>query len=167
MEVSFNKFRLSRLNIFLVDFRQAHTFATYILKKKLHDVKGERAKSKLVHLAFNTSLIVSYSRPFHKSNERDGLSRVWLRDATNEVLSDTEKSLHTKILKLRDQTFAHSDAVAHEIPGFDYSGKSVQFYKLAFAPLSKDETRTLKTILMKWIDYLEIERSVLKQTLLR
>ena len=53
------------------DFKQAQRFARYILRRKLHDVRNPHAVAKLVHLAFNTSLIVAYCRPFHKGN--DGL----------------------------------------------------------------------------------------------
>jgi hypothetical protein len=59
--------QLTRLNIFLSDFRQSHKFAAHILEKRLHDKRTELKK--LVHQAFNTSLIVSYSRPFKLSNE--------------------------------------------------------------------------------------------------
>jgi hypothetical protein len=55
------QFRLSRLNLFLMDFRDAQKFASYILRRKLHAVKNERAVAKVVHLAFNTSLVVAYS----------------------------------------------------------------------------------------------------------
>jgi hypothetical protein len=66
---STHQYRLSRLNIFLFDFRQAHGFAWCILRRKLHSVKDPQAVAKLIHLAFNTSLVVAYSRPFHDSND--------------------------------------------------------------------------------------------------
>src|SRR6266404_6741087 len=119
--------RLSRLNIFLFDFQQARRFAEYILVKKLHAVKGSQAKAKLVHLAFNTSMIVSYSRPFHKSNEGPGLPKVWLRQFVGGVLNDAEEKLHTKIINKRDKVFAHSDAEEHEFAGLSYSSSLVKF----------------------------------------
>lgn len=153
-----DEFRLSRLNIFLFDFNQARRFSGYILRKKLHAVKNPHAKAKLVHAAFNTSLIVSYSRPFHKSNDTAGL-RVSLRDSVNRILDAPEQSLHSKIIKMRDQTFAHSDAESHEIKGFNYDGSTVQIYKFAFEPLTRDETRLLSTMIKKWIEYVEKLRS--------
>jgi rubrerythrin len=156
-----HQFRLSRLNIFLFDFRQAQRFARYILRKKLHSVKDPQAVAKLIHLAFNTSLIVAYSRPFHKSN--DGLNaKVSLRDAVNGFLDAHEQILHHKIINLRDQTFAHSDSASHEIEGFNYDGTTVQFYKVAFEALTREETRLLGTMIGKWINHLEEQRAQLK-----
>jgi len=160
-----DQFRLSRLNIFLFDFNQARRFAGYILRRKLHGVKNPQAIAKLVHSAFNTSLIVSYSRPFHKSNDTAGLC-VSLRDAVQTVLTDRDDiALHRKIVIMRDQTFAHSDAESHEIKGFNYDGSTVQIYKFAFEPLTRDETRLLSTMIRRWIAYVEQLRSEMKQAI--
>ena len=35
------QFRLSRLNLFLMDFRNAQKFAHYIIRRKLHTVKND------------------------------------------------------------------------------------------------------------------------------
>lgn len=154
-EASDHEIRASRLNIYLFDFRQARNFADYILNKRLHEVKDPQAKAKLVHLAFNTSLIVSYSRPFHLSNEGEGLRRVSLRQQVSDVLDDTESVLHARAIHKRDQALAHSDATAHEIEGINYSGRTVPFYKSAFDPLTRDETRVLRGMVRKWIKHLE------------
>jgi hypothetical protein len=154
-----DQFRLSRLNIFLFDFNQARRFSGYILRKKLHAVKNPQAKAKLVHAAFNTSLIVSYSRPFHKSNDTAGLC-VSLREAVQAVLSEGDEiALHHRVIDKRDRVFAHSDAAAHEIKGFNYDGSTVQIYKTAFEPLTRDETRLLSTMILKWIAHVEKLRS--------
>jgi hypothetical protein len=50
-----------QLSRFLNDLRQSREFAEFILQRKWRD---KSPKSRLVHLAFNTSLIVSYCRPF-------------------------------------------------------------------------------------------------------
>ena len=122
MPTTGHQFRLSRLNIFLFDFRQAQRFAQYILRRKLHSVKNPQAVAKLIHLAFNTSLIVAYSRPFHGSNDGQKV-KVSLREAVSAVLDTaSEQALHRKVIDVRDQTFAHSDAAAHEIEGFNYEG---------------------------------------------
>lgn len=157
-----DEFRLSRLNIFLFDFNQARRFSGYIRRRNLHAVKNPHAKAKLVHAAFNTSLIVSYSRPFHKSNDTIG-KPVSLSKAVQAVLSYDEKALHDRIIDKRDRVFAHSDAAAHEIKGFNYDGSTVQIYNTAFEPLTCDETRLLSTMIKKWINYVETLRSDLKQ----
>lgn len=130
-------------------------------------MKNPQAVSQLVHLAFNTSLIVSYSRPFHDSNDAidNGRKvRVSLRKAVESVLdAASEQSLHKKITSMRDQAFAHSDAAADEFEGFNYGASTVQVHKLAFDPISRDETLLLRTMIGKWIDYLEAQRSELKE----
>lgn len=160
------QFRLSRLNLFLMDFRDAQKFARYIIRRKFHTVKNERAVAKLVHLAFNTSLVVAYSRPFHKSNDeiRDGKKvKVWLRDAVDSILDTAaERALHDKIIKLRDETFAHSDSAAREIEGFNYEGNTVLFYKAPVEVITREETRQLGRMIEKWITHLEHQRAEMK-----
>ncbi len=157
------QFRLSRLNIFLFDFRQARRLVRYILRRKLHGVKNPQAVSKLIHISFNTSLVVAYSRPFHKSN--DGVNvRVSLSDTVDVILeTPVEQALHRKVIDMRDQAFAHSDAAAHEIEGFNYDGATVQLYKIAFEPLTREETLLLSRMIEKWVTYLEKQRSELKK----
>jgi hypothetical protein len=115
-----------------------------------------------VHSAFNTSLIVSYSRPFHKSNDTAGL-RVSLRKAVQTVLTDDENALHRSVIDKRDRVFAHSDAAAHEIDRYNYDGSTVQIYKAAFEPLTRAETRLLSSMIKKWIEYVEQLRSGLER----
>ena len=158
-----SELRVSRLNIFLFDFRQAREFAQYILKKRLHSIKTPTAKAKLVHLAFNTSLIISYARPFRKSNEPQGLSRVALTTSIG-FLEKKEKALHAQVMSKRDQAFAHSDALSHEIAGFNYESKSkLKLYKSAFDPLPIEETLLLRRIIDKWISHIESLRTAAKQ----
>jgi hypothetical protein len=156
--------RRSRVNIFLGDFEQAREFADYILSKRLHDVKGPYAKAKLVHLALNTSLIVSYSRPFHKSNEGAGLPRASLRQLVDGLLSGDERALHEKVIDKRDQALVHSDAAAHEFEGVNYDGRGMLFYKSAFMPLTKAESQVLRRMIKKWIKYLEELKARWKNT---
>ena len=148
--------RRSRLNIFLSDFREARRFANYIVNRDLDKSKDAQSKTHLIHLAFNTSLIVSYSRPFHKSNDRNGEPGVSLdKTHMSTVLDGHEQILHSDIIRKRDEAFAHSDSVSHEFEGGDYSGRRAMFYKPARAPLTKEETQALKRMIKKWIEYLE------------
>lgn len=156
--------RLSRLNIFLSDFHQARRFADYILRRDLHRFKDPYSKSKLIHLAFNTSLIISYSRPFHGSNDQKGSAKVSLKAHVVAVLDADECALHNRIIAKRDQAFAHSDSIAHEMGGIDYSGRNVMLYKIACDPLTKDETQKLRRMIRKWIEHLEELRAQAKQS---
>jgi hypothetical protein len=148
--------RLSRLNIFLADFHEARRFADYILTRDLHKFDDPQSKKRLVHLAFNTSLIVTYCRPFHRSNDQKGAPKVSLtKGHLATVLDSCENDFHSRIIAKRDQAFAHSDSIAAEIEGWDYSGKIVMFYNFARDPLTKEETQTLRGMTKKWIEHLE------------
>lgn len=119
------KIRRSRLNIYLGDFYEARRFANYILNRNLHKSNDHESMTRLKHLAFNTSLIVSYCRPFHKSNDQDGKPKVKLgKTDVAAVLDAYESDLHNSVLDKRDRAFAHSDSIAHEIQGWDYSGRA-------------------------------------------
>src|SRR6185295_7173292 len=64
------KWRLPRLYIYRQDFRDALSFAAYILDNHFHTKKSE--KQQLVHQALNTSLIMAYSRPFTGNKDLNG-----------------------------------------------------------------------------------------------
>lgn len=151
--------RLPRLSIYLFDLRDAQNFAAYILKHSLHDKKTELRQ--LQHLAFNTSLIISYSRPFKGSNNFTGKDKSSLEGCEREVLKKGEVELHSRIIGLRDRAFAHSDARSHPFEGLDYS-KSVAFYR-TIEILDKSETEQLKIIIGKWIRFLKEEKFKLKK----
>src|SRR5712691_540748 len=102
------QWRLPRFYIYRNDFHQARRFASYILN---HKQKTELQK--LVHLAFNTSLIISYSRPFHCNKNFKGQPKSSLREHISEILNEAELELHSQILVMRDTVYAHSDARPH------------------------------------------------------
>lgn len=154
------QWRLPRLYIYLRDFHQARKFGAYILNQGLHDKKTELKQ--LVHLAFNTSLIISYSRPFHCNKNLEGQPKSSLREHTSEVLNEAEVEIHTRVLAMRDTAYAHSDARSHLIEGFDYR----KYFALmrTIETLDKSATGKLKIIIEKWIRYLEAEKSKLKKS---
>ena len=59
--------------------------------------------------ALNTSLIISYSRPFTR-NDGQSSAIPSLPSRTLKYYNKKEAELHNKILKLRNRAFAHSDA---------------------------------------------------------
>lgn len=153
-----NPIQITRLLISLTDFRQSRKFVVYILEKRLHDKKAEQ--SKLVHLAFNTSLIISYARPFKKSNELPGKGTSSLKRYVSAVLDADETKLHEKVINKRDTIYGHSDASSHLIKGWNYEGKGLKFmFDPFFTTLSKAETEQLKAMINKWIAYLVKEKS--------
>lgn len=161
LAASSNQFRLSRLNIFLFDFKQASRFARYILERKWPKVMKPQSTLGLVRMAFNTSLIISYSRPFHGSRDGAGLPDARLNPDV-AVLNDTERTFHQKVFDKRDQAYAHSDAIEHEFEELNYSGSMIQLYK-HIEPLTIDEARMLRGMTGKWIDHVESLRTSAKQ----
>lgn len=149
-----------RLSIFIGDFKQARRFASFILQQKFH-TKTHTDLRELKHLAFNTSLVISYSRPF-SSNRDLGNGKSSLKDLVSTVLDEKEVSLHKRVLELRDTAYGHSDARSHLLPQIDYTKPGFKFMKYAFTPLSHDETRRLNSMIGKWLAYLEGERARLK-----
>lgn len=150
--------QLPRLYIYMNDFRQSRRFAGHILDKRLHDKKSEQ--SKLVHQAFNTSLIISYARPFGTNRNFEGQGKSSLKKYVTDVLNEDEIELHNRVIAMRDTTYAHSDARSHLIEGFDYSKYAA--IMMLIQPLDKSSTSKLKTMIDKWIKYLEAEKSKLK-----
>lgn len=157
------KWQLPRLYISLNDLRDARRFADYILKRGLHDKKTELRK--LEHLAFNTSLIVSYSRPFKSSHNFKGQGKSSLDGCEDKVLAEEELELHRRILTLRDQAYTPSDPRSDLFDGFDYF-RYVELFR-TIEVLDKSTTLQLTLIIGKWVSYLEAEKSKLKKSLTR
>ncbi len=154
------KWLLPRWMIDLGDFKQAREFAAHILKRKWQQNLDEPPVRKLEHRAFNTSLIVSYARPFHYNRTFKGAPKSSLRKHVLEVLNAAEIRLHKRVLELRDTVVAHSDGVALKVLNMG-SGTLMSPVK----NLSESEVRLLKGMTKKWIDYLGIERSDLRRRL--
>jgi hypothetical protein len=159
------KWLLPRLHIDWLDFLQARRFAGYIIKQRLHDKKKTepaRARQQLVHLAFNTSLIISYSRPFHWNKNFRGQPDSSLRKEVSKVLQEPhEAELHAKVLSLRDSAYAHSAARSQLIEGLDYGNDFALTRSIEM--LDRPTTEKLRIIIEKWISYLEAEKTYLKR----
>src|SRR6266446_1254832 len=153
------EWRLPRLYIYLNDFSEARKFASHILEERLHDKKKTaraRERQELAHLAFNTSLIISYARPFKRSHNFKGQAKSSLQDFIREVLNHEELELHKRVIAMRDTSYAHSDASSHLIEGFDYDRYVALM--LQVQPLDKSETTRLRMMIQKWTKYLEAKK---------
>lgn len=156
------KWLLPRWCIDLGDFRQAKEYAEHILKRKWHQNLSETPVQSLEHRAFNTSLIVSYARPFHNNKTLKGAPGSSLRKQVVGVLNEAEVELHDRILRLRDTVIAHSDGRALRV--FSSADFGLTFMRVV-ENLSESEVRLLNRMTKKWIDYLGIERLKLKRRL--
>lgn len=153
------KWRLPRLCIYRQDFRQALDFAAHILDKKFHDERKTESR-RLVHRALNTSLIISYSRPFHRNKDLKGEYESSLVESIAEVLTEAEAELHRKVFDSRNTAYAHSDVRSHLIKSLEYNKYPAIMYRIE--NLNKSETATLRTMIKKWIKYLEEKISLVK-----
>lgn len=151
---------LPRAYIDRLDLNEALRFATHILDKKFHDERKSESR-RLVHRALNTSLIISYSRPFHRNKDLNGEYENSLGDIISEVLIEAEIELHRKVFASRNTNYAHSDARSHLIKGLDYNKSAAIMYRIE--NLDKSEIATLKVMILKWIKHLEAKISLLKQ----
>lgn len=161
-EVTKNQISPSCISIYLTDFAQSRKFAKYVLDRNLPAKKSPQLR--LIHLAFNTSLIVSYSRPFTGNKNSEGeIERSPLKELVAEVLNQDEQKIHDNVVGYRHSTYAHSDARVHLIPGFsDRSGFPRFMADPFYALLSESETAILRTMIGKWIRYLRKEKANLK-----
>jgi len=117
-----------RLSISDDDLAQAKRFGNFILERSLHDTTGG-VDDKLIHLAFNTALIVSYARPFTMNFDKLGKKRPSMLLPFLENLSCEEGKLHKIVCDSRDQEYAHSDSASHNVAIY----KS-EFFDIAISP---------------------------------
>ena len=151
-----------RMSIYLKDFMQSRKFADYVLQRELPSKKGSTLR--LIHLAFNTALIVSYARPFTGNQNPEGkIERSPLKELVGELLNEDERKVHAKVVGSRHSTYAHSDARVHLIPGSSYrSGFPHLMADPFYALLTESETAMLRTMIGKWIKYLQKEKRKFK-----
>jgi hypothetical protein len=157
------KWILPRWLIDLRDFRQAREFASHILSQHWHSKKKTELR-RLKHTAFNTSLIVAYSRPFHNNRNLKGEPESSLKKQAAAILNEAELKLHQKVLRLRDNVYAHSAASVYRLQNHDYSSNLIPIMRLV-ENLDESEVRLLKSITRKWIDSLERKRTDFKRRL--
>jgi hypothetical protein len=142
---------LPRAYIDRLDLIEARRFAAHILDKGWPNKKKE-----LEHAAFNTALIISYTRPFSMRYDLERQRELPLdKQVANVLIEKEEIALHERIKEMRDESFAHSDARSSLFETFDY-GKDIVFFK-AELPLSKSQTSLLATMIQKWINHLDTQ----------
>jgi hypothetical protein len=143
---------LPRNYIDRLDLIEARKLAAYILKNE-----WSNKKESLAHGAFNTALIISYSRPFSMRYDLEDQRELRLDEQVSNVLTEKEEiELHKRIKEMRDESFAHSDARSHLFENFDYSHTGMPLFKVEL-PLSKSQTSLLAIMIEKWINHLNTQ----------
>jgi hypothetical protein len=146
---------LERYHLIVSDLRIARKFADYILTRRLHEKPGDTTK--LTHRAFNLSLIISYCRPFTRNVEGGELMDSPIYRLAKRVLDRDQFDLHCKIIRQRNNVYAHSPA-GKRFP-FHLKQGGLVIEADVFAPLNLKETQMLRSIIKSWGDYLETHKS--------
>lgn len=103
--VLYEKLHVSRIDIFTAIF-----CVDTIIKNKRHNMPWERRGSIYKQQSiYMTALVVSYARPFTRSEGWPALPADLLG------FSIDERELHDSILKLRNKVYAHSDSASYSI----------------------------------------------------
>ena len=139
MNESINQKKLyEKLYVSRADFDLAEQYARFLLKKGWHSAPYERRGSiYMQQTAFTTSLVVSYSRPFTKSFGWPKFPGYLM------PYDDHMMQLHNKILRLRHQVYAHSDAGHYSICLWDHPGFQTEIVGAPFFQLDKSECEDL------------------------
>jgi hypothetical protein len=146
---------LERFHLIVGDLREARKFADYTLTRHLHDKRTPTWQ--LIHRAFNLAMVVSYCRPFMRNLEGPDRDTREIADSpiwwdAKPLLDKQRFELHKGILRQRNNIFAHSPT------GERFSTpptKGTQAIHPIFEPLNRDDTRMLRSIIKRWLDYLE------------
>ncbi len=146
---------LERYHLIISDLRIARDFADYILTRRLHEKNGDTTR--LIHRAFNLSMIISYCRPFTRNVEGGELIDSPIYRLAKRVLDRDQFDLHCKIIRQRNNVYAHSPA-GKRIPYQLRQGR-LAFEIDVFSPLKLEETKMLRSIIKSWRDYLETHKS--------
>jgi hypothetical protein len=127
-----------RLYVAQEDLRQAASFAAHILKNGWHFHPWERRSTTYMkQSAFTTALVVSYARPFTKS-------RGWPKIPKRIAPYDQEqKTLHKRILALRNEIYAHSDVGKRNVRPFKILDRPSAIEMLPSMRLTKEETEMI------------------------
>lgn len=99
--------QLTRLMLSSIDFRHALSAATFLLEECDWDARYRNEELRRFK-CYETTLVVTYSRPFSRSRGRSAPFRWALLGKAFELLPE-EKVLHDKMIELRNKLHAHSD----------------------------------------------------------
>ena len=129
------------LTVANTDLQQANFYANHLLKKSWHGDLGRRRWSTYLQItAYTTALVVAYSRPFTQA-------RGWPKFPTKLLNHNShEKILHSKILRLRNEVYAHSDIGIQNVRKFSFMGEPLAIMQQPHMMLPPDEIAMIVTM---------------------
>jgi len=127
-----------------------------MIRRKLYEKTSEQLS--LIRSAFETALVISYCRPSGKNKNLSGDGHSSLSHAIENVLLDEgERQLHFLIKERRNHLYAHSQASAHLVPGWNYEDRALHLM-IVQEPLTEQELLLLRTMINKWIAHLKRQK---------
>ena len=119
----------NRVNISIKDLEEAHDYLNAY----------NNGLDVVIQRALLTAAIVAYSRPFKKNNPGSSTQSIHQISTLLEAPMDAnQKTLHHKIIRLRDQGVAHSDFDRKPTQRVPSAPKSVMMWSRPFDVLSED-----------------------------
>jgi len=101
-----------RLVLSSIDLDQAIEWVDLILGNQLYRERDE--KERAISRGLQTAMVVAYSRPFSGNDERKHTTGK-LRGELLDVFDKDEKTIHSRVLKLRHKVFAHTDSEVRDL----------------------------------------------------
>jgi hypothetical protein len=100
-----------RLCMAFADLLEAHQFLAKLTASE--DAISPIAGDEVLQLALRTALVVTYARPF-SANRGEDRRRDALPERLLEGLTERQRTVHKDMIRMRDQEYAHLDAMRRE-----------------------------------------------------
>lgn len=133
---------IERENINSWDWEHAERYCALYLERELYDMAKTFVDESR---AVSTAIIVTYARPFSvnrdRNNKRDPVDQRYV-----DALDSPNRSVHDRIINLRNKAFAHSDAEYHDVKVELTEGGGVStLANDPLIPLERTEVETLQS----------------------
>lgn len=154
---TFRKNLLSYLYMLESEFREVNAFINEL--QNYNPFKLDVCESTTTQNALNIAVVISYARNFKTSY---GFKNI--KEVTNVLKQDFTKQelkFHKKIIMLRDEVFAHSDASSNDIQIYN-EGIFSHSRKVVRELLEKDELKMLSAMVGKIRKQIDSQIKLLK-----
>lgn len=133
------------LHLAQIDLSQSAFFADQICAQRLHHEPWEiNWKDYLHQMAYMTSLIIAYSRPFSPARGFPNFPSKLLKELTLE-----EKKLHEQLLSQRNKTYAHTDLDLKKVRPIMHNGTPNAIEAYPQLRMTADEIKEIRKLIYK------------------
>jgi hypothetical protein len=132
---------IERENINSWDWEHAERYCALYLERELYDMAKTFVDESR---AVSTAIIVTYARPFSVNRDRNN-KRELADQKYVDALDSPNRTVHDRIINLRNRAFAHSDAEYHNVKVELTEGGGVSTLATdPLIPLERTEVETLQ-----------------------